>query len=435
MDKRNVLDLFEQNKEQIEDRINSGIEANRKGWATVTVKDENGNPIKNTKIKIKQKNHEFRYGANIFMLDELETNEKNEMYKKYFKECFNMATIPFYWKDLEPEKGKQRYEKDSPKIYRRPAPDLCMEFCEENGIEPREHGLAYESCFPEWLRGADTEVVKKEFARRCKEIAERYADRIDTIEVTNETDVPWHVTDFYEEPEFVEWCFKTTRRYFTGNKLAINEHTPDVWNSNSRGSDRYYLQIENALLKGAEIDAIGMQYHNFFREEDYYESTRKNYDPFNLFKVLDTYAKFNKDIQITEITIPCYSDKEEDELLQAEIIEKLYSLWFSHKNVSQIIYWNLVDGYAAGAVQGDMTSGENYYRGGLIRFDFTPKPSYYKIKELFEKKWHTELELTTDEEGKFKFKGFYGGYDLEIEGQNKEIKLRKKGENKLVITK
>ena len=64
---------------------------------------------------------------------------------------------------------------------------------------------------------------------------------------------------------------------------------------------------------------------------------------------------------MTEVTIPAYSNSEEDEALQAEIIEKLYSIWFSHSNMEQIIYWNLVDGYAAFAPQGDMTAGENYY--------------------------------------------------------------------------
>ena len=64
------------------------------------------------------------------MIDELETDDKNAEYKKRFKELFNLATIPFYWCDLEPEEGKLRFAKDSPKIYRRPAPDLCLEFCD-----------------------------------------------------------------------------------------------------------------------------------------------------------------------------------------------------------------------------------------------------------------------------------------------------------------
>ena len=78
-----------------------------------------------------------------------------------------------------------------------------------------------------------------------------------------------------------------------------------------------------------------------------------------------------------------------------------------------------------------MTSGENYYRGGLLRFDLTPKPAYFTIKKLFEEKWHTEEDIVTSEDGSSVFRGFYGKYDVEIEvgGKRieKEIHLRKDG--------
>ena len=124
--------------------------------------------------------------------------------------------------------------------------------------------------------------------------------------------------------------------------------------------------------------------------------------------------------------------------LQAKFKKNLYSIWFSHENVEQIIYWNLVDGYAAFAPQGDMKSGENYYYGGLIRFDFTPKPSYYMVKNLFQKVWHTETEIGTNDEGKAEFKGFYGKYDIEItvDGKTvtKEIDFSKKKSDRFEIT-
>ena len=44
--------------------------------------DKDGNPIKDVTGKAVQKSHEFRFGANLFMLDELETKEKNDLYKK-----------------------------------------------------------------------------------------------------------------------------------------------------------------------------------------------------------------------------------------------------------------------------------------------------------------------------------------------------------------
>ena len=333
-----------------------------------------------------------------------------------------MATIPFYWSDLEPENGKTRYGKNSPKIYRSPATDLCMEFCRENNIEPREHALAYEHFFPDWLKDESVAGIKRELERRFGEIAERYADKINTIEVTNEMEWSEGKTAFYRESDYVEWCYKTAAKYFPNNQLVINEWS-GVWEDYCETLSRYYLTIENALLKGAKIDAVGMQYHMFYKKEEEAVKTEKFYNPLVLYKTLDTYSKLHLPVQITEVTIPAYSNEREDEDLQAEIIERLYSIWFSHPNVEQIIYWNLVDGYAAFAPQGDMTSGENYYYGGLLRFDLTPKPAYYTIKNLFEKKWHTSENLTADCNGTVAFKGFKGKYDLSFDvGGKKTVK-------------
>lgn len=447
-DRRKVLELFEKNKEMMESRINYGIENYRKGYANITVSDENGNAIPNAKIKVMQKTHEFKYGANLFMLDELETDAKNEAYKKYFAEAFNMATLPFYWYATEPEKGKTRYAKDSEPMYRRPPIDLCMEYCEKNGIEPREHGLAYDIFFPEWLRGKSDVEVKRAITNRCKEISERYADKIPTIEVTNETWWAYDkaVTSFYNSNEFVEWCFKEAEKYFSDNELVINDTSNNTWiHGDGTNRAKYYMQIERALSKGARIDAIGLQYHMFYSLEDEYKETRKYYDPAYLYRVMDKYAEFGKPLQVTEVTIPAYSNDESDEALQAEIIEKLYSIWFSHENVEQIVYWNAVDGYAhvwdpalIKGSQGDMTLGENVYYGGLLRFDLTPKPAYYTIKNLFQKKWHTDAEIVSDSEGNAQFKGFYGKYDvvIEIDGKDytKEIDLSKYSRNEFSLT-
>ena len=98
-----VLRPFIEQADFLRDRVHSGIEQNRKGWFTLTVKDADGNPLPGAAISLTQKTHEFRFGANCFMLDEMETPEKNAEYKRLFADCFNLATLPFYWDDLEPE--------------------------------------------------------------------------------------------------------------------------------------------------------------------------------------------------------------------------------------------------------------------------------------------------------------------------------------------
>ena len=447
MNDKRVLEEFEAQREFLYEKIESGIEAYRKGNAKIYITDRNGKPIPNAKVRISQKSHEFRFGANIFMLHQLENEEKNEKYKNYFSEIFNMATLPFYWDSTEPEKGKTRYAKDSENIYRRPAIDLCIEFCEKYGIEPREHALAYERFFPKWLYNASKEEVKKELERRYFEISSRYADKIPTIEVTNEMEWVQGRTSFYDDPDFIRWCFELAEKYFPDNQLVINEYTGLCWEDRCRATDKYYAYIEANLLKGARIDAIGMQYHLFYNSEDLYDKTRIALDPKSLYAHMDLYSNFGKPLQITEVTVPSYSWKAEDEEIQAKLIEMLYSIWFSHPNVEQIVYWNLVDGYAhlwdpdpekIKASQGDMTLGENYFHGGLLRFDLSPKPAYFKIKELLNERWNTKAELITDSDGSVAFRGFYGEYEatliLDETTRTEKFKLSKKSDNVFTIT-
>jgi len=432
-----VLKPFEENKDYMKQRIDSGIEKNRKGFAKLLFTDNNGNPLSGVNVEVKQKTHEFQYGANLFMLDELESAEKNEMYKQYFKDAFNMATLPFYWSDLEPVEGKPRFEMDSPKIYRRPAPDLCLEYCEQNGITPKAHCLMYDQWSPKWLVN-EVDEIKKKLDKRFFELAKRYANRIHGWEVTNETLFREGRTVFFNEPDLIEWSFKQAERYFPLNELIINEAHCNIWDVFNGNRSQYYMQIERALNKGSRIDTIGLQYHMFYRAEDETESTKIFYDPVQMYKVLDRYADFGKPMQITELTIPAYTENPEDEEIQAEIIKNIYSMWFSHEAMESIIYWNLVDGYAAFAEQGDMTSGENYYRGGLLRFDFTPKPAYKVIQKLFCEQWRTNEIIRSKEDGKTQFNGFYGKYDLKITSNGntttRTINFSKKGTNEFKIT-
>ena len=198
------------------------------------------------------------------------------------------------------------------------------------------------------------------------------------------------------------------------------------------------MQIERLMNNGiTHLDSIGMQFHSFFGQDKEKDIAKTRYNPVYLYEVLNKYAQLGKKIQITEMTIPSYSYSPDDEEVQAELIKNLYSVFFSHPAMEAIIYWNVVDGYAAFAPQGDMTSGENYYYGGLLRFDMTPKPAYYTIKNLIEKKWHTQQEIKTNGKGEASFKGFYGEYDVEIivgdKRVNKTVNLYSKGNDEFTI--
>lgn len=430
MSRENVLQYFRRDEAMIADRLDDTIRHHRTGKGVIQVVDKDGKGIPGVKIKVVQKDHDFRHGGNIFMLDEMETAEKNAAYRELFPKVYNLATVPFYWSDLEPEEGKPRFAKDSPKVYRRPAPDLCVEYCQEVGIEPKCHCLNYDQWTPLWVPD-EIPAVKKALDKRMRECGERYRDVIPSWEVTNEFYCGKYdtfsqsrkSTQLFCDRDVIEWSFTTARKYLPTNKLIINEAN-GVWSHlfcYQRGA--YYQQVERALDKGAPIDAVGFQFHLFVRPEDEINAAKTLYNPTHLYMVMDTYAKLGIPMQITEITIPCYTDAAEDEEIQSVILENLMKVWFSHPAMDTAIYWNLVDGYAAFAPQGAMNAGENFYRGGLCRFDLSQKPAFHMLHKLFHETWHTEAETGTDDGGWAAWRGFFGDYTCEITVDGKTTTL------------
>ena len=430
-----ALKYFKEQKSTMDVRVSSGIELNRKGNAEITFRSADGNLPQDITVEVLQKTHEFKFGANIFMLDEFENTEKNAIYRKKFPECFNLATVPFYWSDLEPEEGKPRYAADSPKIYRRPAPDLCVEYCKENGIEPKCHCLNYDAFVPNWVINTTVAEHKAKLEKRFREIATRYAKDIPSFEVTNETLQRCNSKFFYED-DFLDWSYRMADRYFPNNRLIINDY--NIWWPNSYNDrNAYYMQIQRLLRDGiTHLDSIGMQFHSFFPLEKEADMAQERYNPESLYALMDLYARFGLAEQITEMTLSAFGGSEEDEYVQAELLKNVYSIFFSHPAMEAVIYWNLVDGYAAFAPQGDMTAGENIYYGGLLRFDMSEKPAYKMLKHLVNEEWHSS-EVIKANGSRAAFRGFYGDYELIVHANGKTIpvdfKLSKYANNKLEI--
>lgn len=422
------LKYAEEHKDLLEGRVKEDIEKYRKGNCKLSFKDKDGKPLAGKKVKINQTSHDFKYGANIFMLDEFENEEYNVRYREEFKKYFNLATVPFYWDGLEPEEGKPRYDKDSPKVYRRPAPDRCVEYCEESGVLPKLHCLVYDKFIPKWLPLDDMEAMEKLYEKRFAEISERYAGKMYEIEVINElNDEPgWKFKSVISSKrDIIEWSFDLARKYFKNDVLVINESNPVKATFQKGYRTPYFMMIDAALKSGVQIDKIGLQHHAFTgantsTDEEYEKALRDvnpaHFNPKAILDVLDKYAEFGKPLEITEITVPTFGDTEEDELLQADLLDLIYSCFFGHPAVENVVYWNVPEGYAH-VTKENRVWNENRCRGGLFTHDMRPKKSAERMYDMFNKRWHTNLELTTDENGCVEFRGFFGDYEAEVDGK------------------
>ena len=424
---------FIEQDELMNDKINSGIEMYRKGYFKINFTDSEGNPVNGAKITVRQKKHAFRFGCNIFKLKCFKPEEENRLYEEKFKKLFNMATTPFYWADFEPENGKMRFEKDSVFIDRRIPPELSLEFCRANDIELKGHPLYWQAMVPDWLPG-DFEEIKPYLMRRLEAIAERYDGVIKSFDCVNEAsympmrdDEPGAKSTHYRNfnplsGDYAEWVFKAADRYFKKSKLVLNETTFPWKHEFKKELSHYYLLAENLIQKGCRIDTIGLQYHNFSSEDTIYELNDFCYNPKHLYKVMDCYGKLGRPLSISEITIPGYDDE-----IQAETVKNLYRIWFSHKDVESIIYWNLGDNCAISQNDG---WAEDKYKSGLVRNDFSEKPSYKVLDNLINHEWKTEFVRETRENHLY-FKAFYGDYQVIVERDGKKVtrdlKLSKNG--------
>ncbi|UBM59968.1 endo-1,4-beta-xylanase [Marinilongibacter aquaticus] len=413
------------NDPYIQQRIEDGIRQNRMGAFTLAFEDKSGEPINGLTVEIKQIKHDFYFGANGFMVNGFKDPKENELFEKYFTQLFNFVTIPFYWPELELQPGKLRFDKNSEEIYRRPAPDVVLEFSKKYGLTPKGHTLVWDNprwSIPDWLP-ANEEVIEQKISKRIEEIAERYGHSIQIWDVANE------VTDRHPDvimpKDFTYKAFKESERLFPySNDFTLN-FTTGIWKrSIKREYSADYLLIDNLKLRNAKMDAIGFQYHNF-NEDEYWKILKGDvFSPKSLFETLDLYSDFNLPLHITEITVSALSDKGPE--YQAIMTENLYKLWFSHPKVEAIIWWNLVDQTAAPGYtrpDGRVVRGEDKWMGGLLNRDFSKKPAFDVLDRLINKEWKTQvgLKMAADED-RAQFRGFYGEYELVIKKGDKTYK-------------
>jgi len=134
-------------------------------------------------------------------------------------------------------------------------------------------------------------------------------------------------------------------------------------------------------------------------------------------QILDHYASLEKDLHITEYT-PTSSGQQItgshlqgswDEAAQADYAIKFYKVAFAHPAMRAITWWDLCD-------QGSWLPG-----GGMLRKDLSPKPVYEGLRQLIHDQWKTRTSGTTDDSGRFAFRGFFGDYRVVIDGPDGRV--------------
>jgi GH35 family endo-1,4-beta-xylanase len=333
--------------------------------------------------------------------------EKNQAYEDAFLKLFNFATVAFYWDDLEPEPGRLRFTEGSSYIWRRPPPDRVVAFGKRHGLTLKGHPLVWHNRAhnPQWMP-KDPDELKQRYLQRFREIAERYAKDIPIWDGVNESlvcssDYPLFSAENRTHVPYVPWAFtEQQKRFHPENQLIINDITSFNWPSNE--TNRFYQQCTKLLDDGIGIEGIGFQFHYFNRKslDDYLNGDRC--DPGTLLDTYELFAKLGLPLWITEITIGSAGD--DGLAIQERVVRDIYRLWFASPKMAGITWWNLGDGTAYG--------NEGVAGGGLADNDFNPKPAYKALDQLIHHDWKTTLQARSNAEGRVKFRGFHGRYEI-----------------------
>jgi len=370
---------------------NERIDSIRKAPAQLKVLDSKGNPVAGATVRVEQRRHAFLFGCNVFGLDRYQ-GEQHQLYAARFSALFNYATLPFYWGIYEPEKG------DTLAAYYRNK--RLAEWCKAYQIETKGHPLVWHGVYPKW-GPSDPDSTRDALHQRIATIIPEFKSDIRRWDVVNEATSARNFTN-----GIGRWAMKDGPATVVETALRwAHEADPGaelVYNDFDLGPEHLQL-IEQLVKDNAPFQVIGIQSHMH----------RKEWPLGEVWDTCERYSKFGKAIHFTEVTVVSgkhgwelprpWPTTSAGERRQADSVERLYILLFSHPAVQAITWWDLQDGAWQGAP------------GGLLRADLTTKPAYDRLMKLIRETWWTRASLLSDRKGVCTFVGFLGDYEVTVQ--------------------
>lgn len=308
----------------------------------------------------------FKLGCNAFGHPGLGAD-----YDRHFEALFTTATVPFYWKPFEPQRGQPNYTEV----------DTQVSWLQQSGIAPKGHPLTWfhEVSVPDWVSPLPYEQVKAALHQRIVEITRRYGSRIPTYDVINEAHiVPWGNELGYNQEQFLDltrMSCDAAREGYPAVMRVINSCC--LWARNvaiyglPQQSPLSYLKA--CLAANIDFEIIGLQL--YYPDQDMFEIDR----------MLDRFTALGKPIHITEMSCSSSTGIDENsqlgdaqglwhapwsEAVQAGWVEQIYTLAYSKPAIETVSWWDLSD------------QAVFWPFGGLLDSDNQPKAAYYRLQGL-----------------------------------------------------
>lgn len=366
----------------------------RTGELRIEVRDAHGKPVPDAVVQVEMTRSAFLFGCNIFALAPTNTEPWQLEYQRRFTNLFNYATLGFYWSAFERARGKP----DHARL------EAMARWCAAHGIATKGHPLVWHETWPKWAPLDPDEAIPL-LRARVFDIVPRHAGLIRYWDVLNEAN---NAADHQNgEGRWIERdgaAAVVATALGWAREASGTNRTTLLYNDFNVGADNVAL-LRELQARNALPDAIGLQSHM----HDHTWPLRRAW------QVCESYVPFGRPIHFTELTVVSSTNKPkgyeakrgewtttpEGELNQANYLEKLYALLYSHPSVGAITWWDFSD--------------RNAWRqapSGLLREDMSPKPAYDVLRALIREKWWTRAGGKTDAAGVFAARAFHGAHRI-----------------------
>ncbi len=385
--------------------LSSLIEQNRKGHFSINFVGAS----QGTKVTFTLTRLNFELGTVLFRSYFMrpETNSDRRDYLLHIDKYFNSILIPIFWHAIEPEPSKYN---DQPYL-------SIADWCKKHQKKTLGHAIFYGSdglddadpadeqlpFVQPWVRELKKDDLEKAMKRQLRHVLTLFEGKISDYVLNNEVlgKQRLELGDYFSnvlgiqtlEPYF-RWANEidpSATFYLNENSILAGDKTP-----------RYIELIRSLTDAGVPVGGIGLQGHFFGKtipgEEEMWEK-------------LEALSQFNLSIRVTEFGVQATDEKQ-----YATDLERLYGLCFAHPAVVGINRWGFWEpemwphGVELQAHEGWHTEAH------LWRRDWSPTPAAQTYERLVKTDWVTKGSGEIDAQGLLQFRGFFGTYELEVDG-------------------
>jgi GH35 family endo-1,4-beta-xylanase len=354
------------------------IEQIRKGDLTIRVVDANGRPVPGCSVHVQQKRHYFHFGTAapaVRFLDQ--TNPDNLRFQQEVERLYNVVTFEndLKWAAANPNQLA--------------LVDRAVEWLWARDIDARGHCLlwgSYQHLPPPFraLRGAE---LLKASEDHVAEYAGHMRGKLYLWDVVNEAGSNTELWDEIGWESFPD-SFRWAREADPDVKLCYNDY--GIVNLNPGYRAQVRKRIEYLVEQDAPFDALGIQGHMSLPLTPMH----------TVLEILDEWATFGKDLEITEFDLGCPNDE-----VHAQYVRDFMTAVFSHPKMTAFIMWGFWEGSHWRGKDG----------GAMFRRDWTPRPAQTAWEDLVLRQWWTNADAKTGDDGTATLRASYGTHEVTAE--------------------